>query len=286
MKLILIYFSKYFGEQSRKFPKAILLSFLLGFLTVINVTASVYSQNDKISIQADDMRLRDLLREIENNSEYAFFFNDQFPQLDTKVSFVSKNEKIENIMGRLLKDTQLDYKMLDNNFIVIVPKEASQQMVIKGKVTDANGAAIPGASILEKGTNNGAVSDIDGNFSIKVQSNESILVISFLGYVSEEVAVGNQTDISVTLAENIETLNEVVVVGYGSMQRSNVTGSISSVKAEDLQKSPTPNAIEALRGMVPGVRITRNSGQPGADVDITVRSVKSLGTVISTSAPG
>lgn len=267
-----------FGEQGKKCGRAMILSVLLGFCAVINVTASVYSQNDKITIQADDMRLRDLLREIENNSDYAFFFNDQFPQLDAKVSFVSKNEKIDNIMGRLLKDTQLDYKMLDNNFIVIVPKEASQQLVIKGKVTDANGTPIPGANVLEKGTNNGAITDLDGNFSLKIGSSESILVISFLGYTTQEIQVGNQTQIAVALAENVETLNEVVVVGYGSMQRSNVTGSISTVKAEDLKKSPTPNAIEAMRGMVPGVRITRNSGQPGADVDITIRGVKSLGT--------
>jgi TonB-dependent starch-binding outer membrane protein SusC len=279
MKLILFNYSKLFGGQFKKLHMAMILSLLLGLLSVTNVTASVYSQNDKITIQADDMRLRDLFREIENNSEYAFFFNDQFAQLDTKVSFVSKNEKIDHIMGRLLKDTQLDYKMLDNNFIVIVPKETQQeQLVIKGNVTDASGAAIPGANVLEKGTNNGAVTDIDGNFTLRVLSSESILVVSFLGYLAEEITVGNQTNIKVSLVENIETLNEVVVVGYGSMQRSNVTGSISSIKADDLKKSPTPNAIEAMRGLVPGVRITRNSGQPGTDVDITIRGVKSLGT--------
>jgi len=284
MNLILTRFSKLFGKQSKRFIMTMLPALLLSLFAVVNVTASVYSQKDKISIQADDVRLRDLLREIENNSEYAFFFNDQFAQLDTKVSFVSNNEKIDNIMARLLKDTKLDYKMLDNKMIVIVPKEAQQSIVVKGKVLDSDGLPIPGANILEKGTSNGAVTDVEGNYTIKLTSSESIIVVSFLGYADEEIVVGNQTNIDIAMVEDIETLSEVVVVGYGSMQRSNVTGSISTVKSEDLKKSPTPNALEAVRGLIPGVRITRNSGQPGSDVDITIRGVRSLGTTSDKNA--
>jgi TonB-dependent starch-binding outer membrane protein SusC len=278
MKLILTIFSFLLrGKHLKRLELIMKLSFLISLLAVLNVTASVFSQNKKISINADNVQLRELFREIEKNSEYAFFFSDSYAELDNKVSFEIKDGSINTILGKLLIDTKLDYKLLDNNFIVIVPKEVRQELIIKGTVTDESGTPIPGANVIEKGTSNGAVTDIDGNFSLKVGSAESVILITSLGYLQEEIVVGNQTKIEVSLAENIETLNEVVVVGYGSMQRSNVTGSISTVNSDDLKKSPTPNAIEAIRGMVPGVRITRNSGQPGSDVDITIRGVRSLG---------
>lgn len=161
----------------------------------------------------------------------------------------------------------------------------AQGPTIKGKITDVNGLSLPGVSVIEKGTNNGAVTDLDGNFSIKVQSSESVLVFSFLGYVTEEIAVGNQNSINLSMTEDIETLNEVVVVGYGSMQRSNVTGSISTVKADDIARTPVPNVIEAIRGQVAGVRVTRGGGTPGSDVKFSVRGKRSLGAAEDKNNP-
>lgn len=285
MKITLMYLSFLIkGRQSKRLLLIMKLSAILSLCAVLQVTATVYSQNDKISIQVQDIKLRDLFREIENHSQYAFFFNDQYAQLDTKVSYHSKNEKIDKVLQSVLKNTLLDYKILDNNFVVIVPKESKQQEItVTGKVIDTDGNGLPGVNIVEKGTTNGAITDINGNYSIKVPS-DATLEFSFVGYNKEEIQVNKQTVINVTLVMSLEQLQEVVVVGYGSMQRTNVTGAISTVKADQIERSPTPNAIEAIRGLVPGVRITRNSGQPGADVNVTIRGVRSLGSTVDKNA--
>jgi TonB-linked SusC/RagA family outer membrane protein len=163
----------------------------------------------------------------------------------------------------------------------------AQTLKISGKVTDANtGDPLPGVNVLQKGTTVGVMTGIDGTYTISVANEASVISFSFIGYAPQEVTVGSQTAINIALVESVKEVDEVVVIGYGSMQRSNVTGSISSVKADDLKRAPTPNAIEALRGQVPGVRISRNSGQPGADVDITIRGVRSLGVGSDKNAAG
>jgi TonB-dependent starch-binding outer membrane protein SusC len=163
---------------------------------------------------------------------------------------------------------------------------SAQALKITGKVADANtGEPLPGVNVIQKGTTTGVMTGADGTFTMSVTNTESVLVFSFIGYVSQEIAVGNQSVINVSLTEDIKQVDEVVVIGYGSMQRSNVTGSISSVKADDLKRTPVPNAIEAIRGQVPGVRITRGDGTPGSDVSLTIRGVRSLGAASKEDDP-
>ena len=143
---------------------------------------------------------------------------------------------------------------------------------VNGKVTDVNGVPLPGASILEKGTNNGASSDFDGNFSISLQSENSVLVVSYVGYSSQEIIVGSQTNISVALKEDAAQLDEVVVVGYGIQKKVNLTGSVSTVKSEELAKVPVSNVSEALTGKAPGLFVQQTQGAPGADApQISIR---------------
>jgi TonB-linked SusC/RagA family outer membrane protein len=151
------------------------------------------------------------------------------------------------------------------------------EITITGKITDETGASMPGLNIVEKGTNNGVLSADDGSYIITVSSPGSVLVFSFVGYLSREVAVGNQTVVDIAMVPDIQSLAEVVVIGYGSMDRSNVTGAISSVRADDINKIPIPNVVEALRGQVAGVRVTRGSGQPGSGIDFLIRGKKSIG---------
>jgi hypothetical protein len=205
-KLILRFFSIPRGNQLKRLLLTMKLTVFLSLLAVINLTASVYSQNKKISIQVENIQLRDLFREIENNSEYAFFFNDQYSQLENKVSVETKNEKIENILERVLENTQFDYKILDNNFVVIIAKESLQEIKVQGQVTDAEGEPLPGVNVIEKGTTNGVVTDTDGNYTINVESGDAVLVFSFIGYLSEEVLVGTQSSINLTLIPSIEAL--------------------------------------------------------------------------------
>jgi TonB-linked SusC/RagA family outer membrane protein len=272
-KLILKYSPKLRGKQLKRLLLTMKLTVILSLFAVINLTANVYSQNKKISIQVEDIQLRDLFREIENNSEYAFFFNDQYSQLESTVSLEIKNENIENILERVLENTLLDYKIMDNNFVVIIAKESLQGIKVQGLVTDAEGEPLPGVNVIEKGTTNGVVSDVDGNYSITVESGDAVLVFSFVGYLSEEIYVGDKTSINLTLIPAIEALEEVVVVGYGVQKKSLVSGSIAKVDRIELQKTSDLRIEQALQGRTAGVMIMNNSGQPGDNLTIRIRGV-------------
>jgi TonB-linked SusC/RagA family outer membrane protein len=154
--------------------------------------------------------------------------------------------------------------------------ETLQGKNITGVVTDVNGSVLPGVTVVVKGTTNGTVTDIDGKYSLNVSSDNAILQFSFVGMEMQEQSVAGQSVINVTLQEGYIGLEEVVAVGYGSMERNNVTGAISSIKAEEILKAPVPNVVEALRGQVSGVKVSRGSGQPGSDVDFLVRGKNSL----------
>ena len=146
---------------------------------------------------------------------------------------------------------------------------------VTGRVLDENGGGLPGTTVVIKGSSTGTVTDLDGSYTIQAAPGD-VLVFSFVGYLTDEIQVGNQSQINVNLMPDMKSLKEVVVVGYGSMERQNVTGAISSIKAEEINKVPVPNVVESLRGQVPGVRIQRTSGQPGSGVDFTIRGVNSL----------
>lgn len=150
-----------------------------------------------------------------------------------------------------------------------------QQATIKGTVLDSNGQPLPGASIVEKGTNNGAQTDFDGKFSLNVSNSKAVLVISFVGFITQDVAVNGQTNLKITLSENVASLNEVVVIGYGTQKKALVTGAITQISGKDLEKRSTVNALQALQGQAPGINITSTSGQPGEGLKVIIRGLGS-----------
>ena len=232
MNFILTYFSLLRRKQSKRLIKTMQLVIAISLIAVINVAAAVYSEGEKISINVEDVQLRELFREIENNSGYAFFFNDQYRELDKRVSLEITAENISTILDVLLTDTQLDFEIMDNNFVVIVPKAEMQQVVVTGNITDSEGNPLPGVNVIEKGTTNGVITDLDGNYSISVASSASVLVFSYIGYNTEEMEVGNQSKIDLIMIESLEELGEVVVVGYGTQRKEAVTGSVASMRGE------------------------------------------------------
>lgn len=152
----------------------------------------------------------------------------------------------------------------------------AQTIQVKGTVLDGSGMTVIGASVLEKGTTNGVITDIDGNFTLNV-SPTGTLVISYVGFKTQEIPINNQTSFNVTLAEDTEILDEVVVIGYGTMKKSDMTGAISSVDTDELIKRTTTNPAEALQGKVAGVNIMRSGGNAGAGISVKIRGVKSFG---------
>lgn len=151
-----------------------------------------------------------------------------------------------------------------------------QEVIVKGRVLDDGGVPLPGVNILEKGTINGTVTDVNGNFQMAVSSGDAVLVFSFVGYLQEETQVNGQTQIDMVLYPDIKALGEVVVVGYGTQKRSDVTGSIASVNSENFNKGVVANPGQLLQGKVTGVNVTSVSGEPGASQNIIIRGMGSL----------
>ncbi len=160
--------------------------------------------------------------------------------------------------------------------VLAVNSAFAQASVIKGKVTDASGIGLPGVSILVEGTTQGTVTDVDGNYSITVSSDQDILVFSFLGFISEKRAVGNNSQINVELAEDLQELSEVVVVGYGETNRRDLTGSVGSAPLSEMSKAPAGSVDQALQGRIAGVQVTTSSGRPGTAADIRIRGASSI----------
>lgn len=158
----------------------------------------------------------------------------------------------------------------------VVSLANAQEIVVKGVIRDQQNQTLPGASVLVKGTQSGTVTDVDGNYSIGVPNGEAVLVISFIGYETQEIAVGNRTQIDVTLGGDLKTLNEVVVIGYGTQKRGDVTTSIASVDTKDIEERPILQAAQALQGKAAGVQVTQPSGKPGSALSIRVRGATSV----------
>lgn len=161
--------------------------------------------------------------------------------------------------------------------LAVVHLGYAQAIQITGKVTaDEDGSPIPGATVLVKGTTNGTITDINGHYSLSVENSNAVLVFSYVGYLTEEIPVNNRSVVDISLMTDITELMEVVVVGYGTVRKSDLTGSVVSVRGEDLTAIPVSNALEVMQGKVPGLDLTRNSGQAGAELSMNIRGNRSI----------
>jgi TonB-dependent starch-binding outer membrane protein SusC len=170
------------------------------------------------------------------------------------------------------------YKLLGVTAMLLLAyaTASAQRQTISGTVKDESGLFMPGVNIIIKGTASGASSDSNGKFTLEAAPND-ILVVSFIGYKTKEVPVGNQTNFDIVIEEDLTTLSEVVVVGYGEQKKALNTGANLQVKGEDLQKLSTTNALQALQGQAPGVQITTTSGQPGSGMRVVIRGMGTIG---------
>ncbi len=251
------------------------LSFIIVFACALQVSATVYSQSS-IDINVQGQSLKEVLKMIEQKSDFRFFYSDNMTLINDPVSIKAENRNVVEVLDDLFSKSQLTYKIFDNNLIVVAPKRSIQQQKVAGTITDAaTGEPIVGANIIVEGTTIGVVSDIDGRFSIDVPGNESALIISFLGYLSEKVIPAGQTNITVKLSPDITNLEEVVVIGYGTAKKSDVTGALARVSEKTIKERPVQNAIQAFQGRVAGVDIGSNN-RPGEVASITIRGTRSI----------
>ncbi len=240
------------------------------------------SQNAKVSLNKQQAHLSEVLEAIESQTDYLFISNrniDLKQNVSVNVSDVSVREVLETI----LKNTGLTFKLEGVNIILSKRDEDASSLVtqqdrkITGTVVDQTGYPVIGANVIVKGTTNGTVTDLDGKFSLEVPAG-AVLSITYIGYVEQEMKVGNESILSVVLKEDSQALDEVVVVGYGTQKKVNVIGSIAMVGAEKLENRATSSVVSALTGQMPGVTITQPGGRPGDNTGtIRVRGVGSFG---------
>ncbi len=270
------------GSKQKRLSKYFLImkiSLLLTFIAMLNASASVYSQETKLTLNVDGKPLVEVIKTIEHQSNYRFFFSDNYRELKDLVTINVKEANLNTVLTNLLLDKSLSFKVLENNIVVIAPMKALQNRQVKGKVVDdATGEPIIGATVRIEGTNGGTLTDVNGNYIIDVSSKDAVLVISCLGYGAEKVTVNDLTTIDIKLMPSVQKLDEVVVVGYGTQKKTSLTGAVGNVQMNEMESRPLTNSSLALQGTVSGVYALQSSGKPGDDnAVIDIRGVGTFG---------
>lgn len=271
-------------KKIRKVIRIMRIYALLSLIFVCSVSASSYGQSYKLSMKKQNCSISEILKEIEKNSEFTFFLNDNQVNVSKKTSVNAENASIEDVLGQVLKGTDYKFEIIDRQ-VMIKSKEKSEVSAnpaplqshrkVTGHVKDAQGDPVIGANVVVKGTTNGTITDIDGNFSLEVPDNAT-LIVSYIGFTDRSISVGNSSNLMIVLSEDTQKLDEVVVVGYGTQKKVNLTGAITSVDAEVLENRPITNSTQALQG-AQGVYVNQAGAQPGAD-GATIR-IRGQGTL-------
>ena len=250
------------------------------FLTIL-LTFPLLEIHAQITIHIKDKPASEVVKQIEKVSKYRFFYKKGLPGMTTPITVEVNDQGIEAVMGQIVGQIPVSYTIKGDTQVVLAESEpqntsTGKNKSVKGSVTDANGEPVIGANIVQIGTVNGVISDLDGNFDIEVPEG-STLEISYIGYRPKEVKVGNNTVLTVILEEDTQALDEVVVVGYGSQKKVNLTGSVATVNSESLANRAISNVSQGLQGLVPGMTVTNSGGQPGMDAGkILIRGVGSF----------
>lgn len=254
-------------------------TFLLMVCVFCSYAGNAHSQNAKVSIRMNNVKLDKILNEIENQTDYLFIYNNQV-DINKITSVKVKNEAVAQVLDRILSGTGINYELEGTHIILateaIKDLHAQQQAkTVTGTVTDVSGEPIIGANIRIKGTTTGTITDIDGNFSIKAEP-QSVIEVSYIGYLTQETVINNQKSIRFLLKEDTKTLDEVVVIGYGVQKKADLTGSVANINTEKLNTQSNANIGQALQGKIAGVDIVSQGGAPSSGTRIMVRGIGTL----------
>ena len=256
------------------------------YLTVLLLTGlmsvSVFAQ---VSVTIDRLPLKEALVEVERQSGYSFFCSSLLPDQDAVVSVKAEDASIGYVMDKLLEGLNVSYELKPDFQIVLIEKPQTEKIhsskpvsrKLSGKVVDASGMPVIGAGVMVEGTGTGTVTDVDGSYSLDSVSENTVLEFSCMGYQSVTVEVGNRKVLDVTLREDTQFLEEVVVVGYGTQKKVNLTGSVSMVSSDEISARPISSMTSGLQGLLPGVTVVNPNGQPG-ESNTTIR-VRGIGTI-------
>lgn len=265
-----------------KWIKIMKLTCLLLTFALLQVSAETYSQTKKLTLNLKDAPLAVLFEEIEKTSEFNFFYDSSGLDLSQKVTVTVEDSNIEAVLNMLFTDSDISYEIFDR-YIILKSKESEsireeffvQQRPVSGKVADSSGHPLPGVTIVIKGTTQGTVTNSDGNYSLTNIPEDATLVFSFVGMRTQEVVVENKTTINITMEFDAIGIEEVVAVGYGTMKKSDLTGSVSSARIADLQQVANVSIGQSLQGLVPGLNVGAVNAA-GADPNITIRGATTI----------
>jgi len=255
------------------------LSFFFCLVCIMQVAAAT-SFGQKISLDKNNASLIETLKDIRQQSGFSLFYNAKMLRKAVPVNVHLENTDLAEVLKECFKDQPFGY-VINNNTIVVIPKvivaAPVPDIIITGQVKDEKGAPLPGVTVKIKGTNTGAQTGADGTYKVSVPGNNAVLVFSFIGFVTREIPVGNQTQIDLVLKEQPSALNELIVVGYGTQKKVNLTGSVSSVSGETINKRPVVSPASMLEGLAPGVSVNTGSGEPGNEnVSIRIRGASTF----------
>ncbi len=283
MKKLLSYYEKnHLKFFSKKTIRVMKLSPFLLIITIFQLWATeTYSQLTKLSLNLENTRIADALKEIENHSEFYFLYSPKLIDVEKRVNIVAEQETIRDILTDVLGEDVM-FAVHDRQ-IILMPKDKSeiidklqQQNVVTGKVIDSEtGEPIPGVNIIVKGTTVGTMTDASGDYLLNVPNKNAILVFSFIGYSSQEIPLEGRSKLNVSLVSETVGLEEVVVIGYGTQRKKDLTGSVLRADIQTLQKQPNVSIVQFLQGTVPGLNVSQVQ-KAGESPTFNIRGVTSL----------
>ena len=269
-----------FNNKGRSFKSLLLIGFCSFNLSAFSHTNMLYAQSQSFTIEMTNTTVKGVFDYIEANSEFVFLYDKNVINLNKQVNMNVKGRPIQDVLDEVLEGQDVVYEINDRQIALkkASTARATQQTIrIKGVVNDATGPVI-GANVVVKGTTNGVITGMDGDFTLDVKSGD-ILQISYIGYKTQEIPVKNQREFNILLKEDSEVLEDVVVVGYGTQKKANLTGSVAQVDNKTLESRPIQNLSTGIQGLMPGVTVTSGGGAPGQD-NGTIR-VRGVGTLNS-----
>ncbi|BAX79985.1 TonB-dependent receptor [Labilibaculum antarcticum] len=271
-----------FSIQSRRVMR---ITFILIFATVFSLQASdIYSQNARISIKEKSSSVRDVLKAIEDKSEFYFAYNNELVDVERQVDVKVEDEKISSVLDQIFQGTDISYTILDRQIILSsaeamdgLNKEVQDKYTVTGKIVDINGQSLPGVSIVVKGSMLGTITDIDGNFVFKDVLKNGTLVFSFIGMKTKEIVLAGESKLDVILVEEAFGLSEVVAIGYGSAKKSDLSSSIATVTGLDkINSRAITSPSDFLQGNTAGVTVIQQGGDPTKTAKVVIRGVGSV----------
>ena len=278
---------------TNKIPSSMKLTALSLMLSLSAFAANADAQ--QVSVTVSNAKVKTVLNSISDQTGLSLAYSAQVVDLNRKVSLNFVNTEVSEVLNAMFGNTAIGYEIKDGKIYLFKAAERTtalanqQKKIITGTVVDSNGEAVIGANVLVKGTTNGTITDMDGKFSLEVAEG-AMLLVSYIGYGDYETKVGNQSNLSITLKEDSKALDELVVVGYGTMKKKDLTGAVGAVKGDDLASRRTTQLSTALQGATSGVLVTRDNSAPGATASIKIRGVTTIGEtsplVIIDGVPG